>query len=175
MSLLRRLGLLFGPEPDASPPLSRSARRIVDELDGLPLDQARYVATFAFLLGRLARADLEISADETEAMERIVAELAQLPRHHAALVVEIAKHQTEVFGGTENFLVAREFNQIATREQKLRLLECLFAVAAADGSVSGVEDDEIRRVANELCLAHADFIEVRRRYRTHLAVLKRSE
>ena len=105
-------------------------------------------------------------------MEAIVTGLAELPRPQAALVVEIASHQNELFGGTENFLVAREFNKIATRQQKLRLLECLFAVAAADGTVSTVEDDEIRRISNELCLTHADFIGVRSGFREHLAVLK---
>jgi uncharacterized tellurite resistance protein B-like protein len=171
VSLLRFLGLVRSPEP-TSLSQTESARRLVAELENLSPDQARYVAAFAYLLGRLARADLQISDEETSKMESIVASLAGLPSHQAALVVEIACHQNELFGGTENFLVAREFNQIATREQKLRLLECLFAVAAADGTVSAVEDDEIRRIANELCLTHAEFIRARSAYREHLAVLK---
>lgn len=172
MSLLRLLGLVRSPEPTSALPQTESARRIVAELENLNHDQARYVAAFAYLLGRLARADLEISGEETDQMEAIVTGLAELPRPQAALVVEIASHQNELFGGTENFLVAREFNEIATRQQKLRLLECLFAVAAADGTVSTVEDDEIRRISNELCLTHADFIGARSGFREHLAVLK---
>lgn len=172
VSILRLLGLIRSREPTQALPQTESAQRIVAELENLSPEQAHYVAAFAYLLGRLARADLEISRDETKQMERIVAGLAELPSQQAALVVEIASHQNELFGGTENFLVAREFNEIATREQKLRLLECLFAVAAADGSVSAVEDDEIRRIANQLCLTHADFIGARSGFREHLAVLK---
>lgn len=172
MSILSLLGLARTPEPEHRPQ-TESARRIVAELDCLDPREARFIATFSYLLGRLARADLEVTDDETQEMERIVGGLAQLPEDRAALVVEIARHQTELFGGTENFLVAREFNEIATRQQKLRLLSCLFAVAAADGSISTVEDDEIRRIANELALPHSDFIAARRGYREHLAVLKR--
>ena len=107
MSILRLLGLLPSPEPTPVLPQTASARRIVAELENLNPDQARYVAAFAYLLGRLARADLEISGEETDQMESIVAGLAELPRPQAALVVEIASHQNELFGGTENFLVAR--------------------------------------------------------------------
>jgi len=56
------------------------------------------------------------------------------------LVVQIAKTQATLFGGTENFLVTQEFNRMATVEQKLSLLQCLFAVAAADKVISSVED-----------------------------------
>jgi uncharacterized tellurite resistance protein B-like protein len=89
------------------------------------------------------------------------------------LVVQIAKSQATLFGGTENFLVTREFNKMASREQKLALLECLFAVSAADESISNVEDREVRQIANELQLTHQDFINARLMYKEHLAVLKK--
>jgi uncharacterized tellurite resistance protein B-like protein len=171
VSLLAFFGLGRSSEPQHQP-TTASAKRIASELAHLDRDEARYVATFAYLLGRIARADLQITADESDEMRRILAGLAQLSLDQAEIVVEIVRNQAELFGGTENFLVAREFNEIATRQQKLNLLECLFAVAAADGSVSASEDDEIRRLANELCLPHGDFIAARRQYREHLAVLR---
>jgi hypothetical protein len=84
----------------------------------------------------------------------------------------MAKTQSLLFGGTENFLVTREFNKIATREQKVALLDCLFAVSSSDESISVTEDNEIRQITSELRLDHADFIAARSRYRQHLAVLK---
>jgi len=86
--------------------------------------------------------------------------------------VQIAKSQATLFGGTENFLVTEEFNKLATYEEKLSLLNCLFAVAAADESISGVEDREIRLIASELQLTHSDFINARLAYRQYLEVLK---
>ena len=61
---------------------------------------------------------------------------------------------------------------MATHEQKLALLDCLFAVSAADVSISTIEDNVIRQIAAELRLEHKDFISVRSRYRDHLAVLQ---
>ena len=149
-----------------------TVRKIVDALDQMEPARARYIAAFAYLLSRVADADLEISPEETRAMERIVIERGGLPPEQAILVVQMAKTQNRLFGGTENFLVTREFNRIATREQKLALLHCLFAVSSADQSISNVEDHEIRNIANELLLTHQDFIDVRLAFRDYLEVLK---
>jgi len=153
---------------------TETVRRIVDALDRLDPGRARYVAAFAYNLSRVARADLQVSREETLAMERIVRELGGLPEEQAILVVQMAKSQTALFGGTENFLVTREYNRIASREQKLALLECLFAVSAADRSISTVEDNEVRKISRELQLEHSDFIAARSAFREHLAVLKQS-
>jgi uncharacterized tellurite resistance protein B-like protein len=121
----------------------------------------------------VAHADLEVSPEETRAMERIVMERGGLPEEQAVLVVQIAKSQNALFGATEDYLVTREFARAATREQKLALLECCFAVSAADREVSGEEEAVVRQIASELGLEHGDFIAARSAYREFLAVLKR--
>jgi uncharacterized tellurite resistance protein B-like protein len=153
---------------------TETVRRIVDALDRLEPDRARYVAAFAYNLSRVAHADSKVSREETREMERIVRGLGGLPEEQAILVVQMAKTQALLFGGTENFLVTREFNRIATREQKLALLECLFAVSAADRSISTIEDNEVRKISRELQLEHTDFIAARSVFREHLAVLKKN-
>jgi len=172
MSILK----YFGLEPPDSPPgnaETQTVRRITEALDRLEPEQARYIAGFAYVLSRVARADLKISEPETRAMERIVSEVGWLPEEQAVIVVQIAKTQNKLFGGTENFLVTREFNNLATRDQKLALLDCLFAVAASEASISAKEDNEIRQIADELRLEHRDFIAVRSRHRQHLAFLNK--
>jgi uncharacterized tellurite resistance protein B-like protein len=174
MSILRFLGL----DPAKSAPLQSSAetetvRKIVGALDKLQPEQAKFIASFAYILSRVARADLQISPEETHAMERIVMEKGGLPEEQAVIVVQMAKTQNILFGETENYLVTREFNNIASREEKLALLHCLFAVSSADQSVSSLEDSEIRQIASELKIEHPDFITVRTSYREHLAVLKK--
>lgn len=152
---------------------TETVRKIVDALDRLEPGRARYVAAFAYILSRVAHADMQISEEETRAMERIIGKTSGLPEEQVILVVQMAKTQSLLFGGTENFLVTREFNRIATREQKLGLLECMFAVSAADESVSTVEANEIRRISKELLLELADYTAARSAYREHLAVLKK--
>ncbi|HEV8522880.1 MAG TPA: TerB family tellurite resistance protein [Terriglobales bacterium] len=170
MSIVDFLGL--GKKQGSSPQHADTIRTIVQALDRLESERAKYVAAFAYVLSRVARADLHISEEETREMERLVSQIGGLPEEQAVLVVQIAKTQNILFGGTENFLITEEFNRIATREQKLKLLECLFAVSSSDQSVSSAEDHEIRQIARELQLTHEDYIGVRLLFREHLAVLK---
>ncbi len=149
-----------------------TVREIVRRLDTLPPEQARYLAAFAYILSRVAHADLTISDQETRRMERILVARGHLPEPQAALAVAIAKAQAEAAGGTEDFLVTREFRQLATREQRRELLDCLFEVSAADDSVSGVEETVIRQVASELGLTREDLAAARAAWRQHREVLR---
>jgi uncharacterized tellurite resistance protein B-like protein len=174
MSLLRKL---FNGLQDAERPVgeTETVRRIVRSLDELEPDRARHIAAFAYILGRIALADREVTPGETHRMEQIVMEHGHLPEDLAIMVVQMAHHQNQVFGGTEDFLVTREFAGIATEEQKLELLDCLFAVSSADNGISTVEDNEIRRVAMQLKIPHDEYVRVRLAYRAHLSVLQDPE
>ena len=157
----------------AHSPETETVRKIVRALDSMAPDRARHLAAFGYLLSRVAFADQNISPEETTAMERLVMEHGQLPEEQAVLIVQMAKTQSLLFSGTENFLVAREFGQITSREEKLALLHCLYAVCAADQSISTAEDNEIRKLSIELQLSHEDYIAVRLAYRDFLAVLRK--
>lgn len=152
-----------------------SIRKISAELAAMPRERARFLAAFAYLLGRVAHADRKISGEESEEMERILIEHGHLSRDQAVMTAEIAKSQNRLFGHVDNFLVAKEFAEITEKEQRKDLLDCLFAVCAADDSISSTEDREIRQIASELLIEHHEFIEIRSRYRDYLEVLKRPE
>ena len=171
MSLLRFLGL--GGEAPAPSPDTASVRRIAARLERLPPDTARYLAAFAYVLARVAHADLSFGAEETASMRGLVAEVGGIAPEEAELVVEIAKSQARLLGGTENYVVTREFRRISTREQRAALLDCLFAVAAADGTISGAESLEIMNVAEELGFTRPEANAVRARFRAHLSELRR--
>ncbi len=173
MSLLRLLksGLNEGAK---KPSETETVRKITRALDQLEPERARFIAAFAYLLGRVARADLDISREETQTMERIIMERGELPEEQSVIVIQIAKAQNILFGGTENYLVSREFKEMTTLQERLALLDCLYAVAAADESISSIEDNEISQIANELRIEHSDFIGIRSKYRDYLAVFKDS-
>jgi uncharacterized tellurite resistance protein B-like protein len=170
MSLWSWLGLRE-PSQDKSSDIE-TLRRITASLDRIEPERARYLACFAFVLSRVANADLDISEVETREMERRVREVGGLPEEQAVLVVEIAKVQNRLFGGIDNYRVTKEFRALAAVEDRLGLLECLFAVAAADDSISGVEDAEIRKISAELGLSHDDFIAARSGFKSKLSVMK---
>ena len=168
MSLLKWFGL--ADAADTAP--HDSVGEIERALTELDPREARYLACFAYILHRVASADHDISADESVLIEALVASHAGLAADRAALVARIARTQHLHHGGTEDFIVTREFEKTATREQKLALLECLFAVSAIDQAIRTVEDNEIRRVAAEIKLDHADYIAIRGAHASHLASRK---
>ena len=175
MSLLELLG--FGDDDTrktttADVEDTETMRRIASELEALPEDRARYLAAFAYILGRVAYADSEVSAEEAQKMQEIVQVLGQVPEAQAVLVVEIAKSQVRLFGGTDNFLVSRRFRELSTRDQRLELLECVFAVSAADDSITVHEEGQARQISKELGLTHDEFIAARAVYQEHLEALK---
>ena len=178
MSLLDWLGLSPPERSRAAGPSRPGAgdtdtvRRIVSELERLDPPRARFLAAFAYVLSRVAAADLHITEEETTAMVDIVRRLGHLPEEQAVLVVAIAKSQNRLFGSTENFLVTREFREIASDEQREELLDCLFAVSAADDSISGSEEAQIRQIASELGFRHEEFVKARLAYSHKRSVLK---
>ncbi|MGE5244079.1 MAG: TerB family tellurite resistance protein [Betaproteobacteria bacterium] len=151
-----------------------TVRRIMAELDRLEPSRARYLAAFAYVLSRVANADLDISEEETTRMVELVRQAGQLAEDQALLVVEIAKRQNRLFGGTENFLVTREFREIASDDERRQLLACLFAVAAADEEITGEEESQISQIASELGLEHADYVNARLAYSDKRSVFKRT-
>lgn len=173
MSILEMLG--FGSAGNGgrgNDPGTESVRKISRELEHLDPERARYLAAFAYLLGRVAYADREVSQKEAEMMEDVLIKRGGIPRDQAVLIIEIARQQNRLFGHVDNFLVAREFNELASLEQKKDLLACLYAISSSDKSISNVEDAEIRQIAGELLLEHSDFIAVRSAFREHLDILK---
>jgi uncharacterized tellurite resistance protein B-like protein len=158
------LRLEEGDHPKEPAPL----RETLDPLEHLEPGRARYLAAFAYLLGRVAHADRHVSVEETRAMETLVREQGQVSEDQAMVVVQLAKSSNLLFGGTADFLVAREFAALATYEQKLALMRCLFAVSATDEAISTAEEGELHRIANELKIDRADLVALRVAHQRHL-------
>ncbi len=170
MSLLKFLGM-GKDEPDGRGE-SAAVRAISEQLSALPPEQARYCAAFAYLLARVAHADLATEACEQGAIEERLGRIESLPAELIRLLAETAVAQATEEGGTQNYLVSREFKAIASRDECTRLLRCLYAVAAADDLVSNLEDIEIFKIAAELGLARTDVIALRSEWEDKLGVFR---
>jgi uncharacterized tellurite resistance protein B-like protein len=158
---LRSLRAWLGVESQETAAGAAPLRETLDALDHLEPERARFLAAFAYLLGRVAHADQHVSPEETRAMEALVQEEGQLSQDQAMVVTQLAKTSNLLFGGTANFLVALEFSALATYDQKLALARCLFAVSAADESISLPEESEIHRIVRELKIDHPDLVALR--------------
>ena len=72
-----------------------TVRRIVAKLEAMPAEQARFIASAAYTLARAANADMDISADETAAIETALQTQGSIDEATAVLVTEMAKLQAQ--------------------------------------------------------------------------------
>jgi uncharacterized tellurite resistance protein B-like protein len=166
MSLLKLLGWA-----DAAPADERLGAAIHARLGSLTPARAEFVAAFAGLLVRIAYVDRSISEAERAVLAPLLAANAGLSAAEAETVIEIVTHQATALGGISYASLTRAFNAIATADEKERLIDCLFAVATAEGTISFVEDEEVRAVARALLLSQQQFITIRRRDKDQLEVI----
>jgi uncharacterized tellurite resistance protein B-like protein len=159
------------PLPDSAAETA-TARRIVARLEALPPAEARFLACFAYVMSRAAHADSDISAEETGQMEQFAVQFGGLDGAQAVLVIEMAKLQARSHGGTEDFVVTREFRSISTLAQRLALLRCCFAIGATDGTISATEAGTINQIARELDLEAPDVNAVRAEFHDQLSAVQ---
>jgi uncharacterized tellurite resistance protein B-like protein len=141
----------------------------VEALEGLEPKRARFFAAFAYVLARVAGADLRVEAEETESMVATLAELTAISEDEARLAVRIASSRMDDLEATHNYLVTREFGKLSDTAEKIQLIECLYAVAAADGTITGDESNEVAGIAEEIGLSRPDAVALRSRFRDKLA------
>ena len=154
------------PAPQVSDPAGDTAtvRRIVAKLESMPPEQARLIASAAYTLARAANADLDISDDETAAIERELQTTEALDEATAVLVTQMAKLQAKTVGGTEDYVVTREFKKLADDAQRVAVLRACFAVMAANGTISAEESGTVNQIAAELDIDEAVLRSIRAEY-----------
>lgn len=157
------------PVPDSD---TETIRRIASQLGELPMERRRFIAGFAYVLGRAAHADLSITDEEVAFIERTMMEVGGLPEAQAVLVVEIARAQAELHGATEDYLVTREFAASTSREDRERLLRFAFTVTAADDTITAEESAELNEIGKELGFTAAEVDAVRVEFADQLSAIQ---
>jgi uncharacterized tellurite resistance protein B-like protein len=183
MSLFRRVLNLDAPEsadlpvaPDAPLPPTDAAetdsvKLLSKQLDALPPARARYLAAFAYLLGRAAHASGSMNEDERAVMLQL-ADMGGLDPETSRLIVDMAATLAGEFGATEDYLVTREFKAISTMEERRRLLQCCFIVMAADDEIDATESWLANRLAEELDVERPDLNAIRDEFHEQLSSVR---
>ncbi len=169
MSLFRRMLGLPEPSPAAagivpppgSPAETATVRRIVAEVNALPPERARILAAAAYVLTRVANADMVVSDEEIAYIEQTLTEESGLTQAEAVIVVEVARQQARLFGSTEDYLVTREYLGVSTPKERLELLRACFMAAAADDQITAAESATLDQIANELQIEAHDLSALR--------------
>jgi len=148
---------------------TETVRRIVARLEAMPADQARLIASAAYTLARAANADMDISDDEIAAIEAELQANEGLDEPTAVLVAEMAKLQAKTVGSTEDYVVTREFRNLATEAQRISVLRACFAIAAVNETISAEESSVLNEIGRELDLDPATVNAVRADYHEKLS------
>ena len=151
---------------------TETVRRIAGQLDALPVDRARFLAAFAYILTRAAAADMEISEVESRAIERLVGDHGGLSEAQAILVTQIARNQSLLYSGTEDYLVTRQFRDLSTDDDRLALLRCCYLVGAADDTITSDESDTLQEIARELDIERDAVNVIRNEFAPKLAAIQ---
>ncbi len=136
-------------------------QRLQREGKSLPLDEAslRKLSLAGGLMARVAQVDRQVTEAERRRMAQILSERWQLDPEAAAMVVEVALDAAA--RELDEFRLTRSFFGQTTAPERLRFVEALFHVAAADGQASRQEMEAIRRIAQGLKLTHRQFIQAK--------------
>ena len=161
-----------GPGPGLEKDDTETVRRIAGELEALPIDRARFLAAFAYILTRAAAADMHISDAESRAIESLVEEHGGLPESQAVLVAQIARHQSLLSGATEDYLVTRQFHDLSSAEERTALLRCCYLVGAADDTITAQESATLQQIARELDIDRDAVNEIRTEFAPKLAAIQ---
>jgi uncharacterized tellurite resistance protein B-like protein len=113
------------------------------------------------LMGVVARADGEIDQREAEEIRRQLQVRGKFDNE--ALDVLLAIIEEESVRGLDRARLISGYTANAGLEQRVELLDLLFAVAAANGSLTYAELEELRGISSAMNLSHRQYIDAKLR------------
>jgi uncharacterized tellurite resistance protein B-like protein len=114
---------------------------------------------FGAVLGRVARAEGGISPEELDRTREILSTRFRIQPPLLDLVVQAVEESAAAHIDRQGLL--SEYNRVSDSEARKELLDAAFAVAAADGTVSKGELEELRLISNFLWIDPREYNAVR--------------
>ncbi len=115
----------------------------------------------AALLVEIARADHQLDSEEIESINSALQHSSSVSHKELAEIVNAAVVDADSAISLHEHI--RLVNEHFDREQKIRLLEQMWRVAVADGSIDQYEDYTIRKLSDLLHMRHSEFIQAKLR------------
>jgi len=165
---------VFGGRKPGAPPgdlalyLKNAALQRLDDISGgewretIDAESLNHHMLFGAILGTVAAAEGGVSEEEVQRIRLILEDrLGWTP----PLLNWAVQSVRESSGGQlDRQGLLSEFNRVADAEERKELLDAAFAVAAADGTVSGRELEELRLISNFLWLSAREFNQIRQQW-----------
>jgi uncharacterized tellurite resistance protein B-like protein len=171
--------LFSGREPAASPgrlteyARNSALRQLHDRFraKGWSLDRDlpewNRVTLLGVLLADVAHLGRGWDHGERDVVAKVLSEQLDMDEPQRELLLEVMAGERE--RDTDLQKICAEYCRISTMSERLDIVEALFAVAAADGSISKDEVERIRKIADLLWISNPEYLSVRDRYRERIA------
>lgn len=126
----------------------------------------------AGLLARVAYVDFELDPSEAEQIKKTLTDWNINPHVHTELIATIAIKHIKEMAGLENHLYVHPLKEFLTQDERFKVLQTLFVLAASDGEVAALESEEIRTICKGLELSNQHFLAARAEVAEFLKTLK---
>ncbi len=126
-------------------------------LTNLPEERLYFICLVGTLMAAIAHVDDHFDPAEKKALKRCLTDQFSLKGKELTLLFEVVEEQArQSFDFHE---VATELNRVASYNDRVHLMECLFEVSIADGEMAHEETEEVRRITKALRIPHKTFVE----------------
>jgi uncharacterized tellurite resistance protein B-like protein len=126
----------------------------------------------AGLLARVAYIDFSLHENEKTEIQKVISNWNFHSDLDSKVVARIAIEHIKEMAGLDNHLFYAPLKNYMTKEDRFEVLKSLFLVAASDGSVDGVESEEIKGICKGLELSTQHFLVARANVVEFLKALK---
>ena len=123
-------------------------------------------------MARVAFVDLNIDENEQESIKNALIKWLALDQQLAEKVTSLTIQETKELAGRENHRYTQPLKENLSTDDRYKVLELLFSVAASDGNADNLESEEIRTISQGLGLEHQHFISARASVKDFLGSLK---
>ncbi len=122
-------------------------------------DRMRRPLAMAVLLAETARADFDTQGVERETIRQMLVSQLELDQEESQALVARAFSESEHSVSLHGFL--RTLNDELQPNERRELVEWLWRVAYADGTLDPYEEARVRQLADLLYISHVDFVQTR--------------
>ncbi|MZG29754.1 MAG: hypothetical protein F3741_02935 [Nitrospinae bacterium] len=123
----------------------------------LPEEKLYFICLVGTMLAAVAHVDDHFDPKEKKALKRCLSDQFALKGKELTLLFEVVEEQARQ--GFDFHEVATELNRVASYNDRIHLMECLFEISIADGKMAHEEAEEVRRISKALRIPHKTFIE----------------
>lgn len=132
-----------------------------------------FTACISGLLARIAYVDFKVTDEEVNHIEAVLKEWTEFSNEMIEVIREVSIKHIKELAGLENHMYVHHLKPLIDKNERYKVVEALFALAASDGIVENIESEEIRIVVKGFDLSDQHFLAARATVAKKLGALKK--